>query len=193
MNYNGLPEPKDGLLHFPMPRGVMDVFDIAMIRHRPEWSVLRPSAASWSKCVQLGGGRKKIEDWIDLDYPEWDAETMGLPYEDESVDEFLSLHALDHMTPRAVQDLLAEVQRCLKPHGKFTIVVPHFLGALAWECIEHKSRFGLKTWRNILDNPAYTPINMTAPVEWKLKVGFNMIMGVEERNLVLVTQLHKEA
>lgn len=191
VRYSDPPEPEDdGSLNFPIPESLMEVFDVAMIRRRAEWRTLPHNSA---RRIQIGGGRKKLGGWEDLDYPEWDAETMPLPYEDESVDAFLSLHALDHMTPRAVQDLLAEVQRCLRPHGTFTIVVPHFLGALAWECIEHKSRFGLKTWRNILDNPAYTPINMTAPVEWKLQIGFNMIMGVEERNLVLVTQLHKEA
>lgn len=179
-------------LHFDFPLGLDldDVFDVAMIRERPSFQTIRV-VRDFRRRIHLGPGNKHIEGWTELDYPEWDAETMGLPYNNESVDAFLALHVLDHLSATAVQDLMSEVQRCLVPGGTFTIVVPHHLGTLAWECIEHKTRYGLKTWRNIFANPAYTPINISNRPEivWRLDIGFNMIMGVEERNLVLVTQL----
>jgi len=188
------PEIEDGTINFLPPTSLADVFDIAMIRKRPDWMPL-PLPAIWRKLVQLGGGRKRIEGWEDLDYPEWDAESMPLPYDDESVDAIFSAHALDHMTVTAVQDLLSEIQRVLKIGGTFTNVVPHHMSTLAAECLEHKTRYGIKTWRNIFDNPAYTVINIrqvSRTINWTLKVGYNMVMGVEERNLVLVTQLIKE-
>ena len=185
---------ENGEITFLPPKDLGDVFDIAMIRKRPDFVPL-PAPAIWRKLVQLGGGRKRIDGWEDLDYPEWDAESMPLPYEDDSVDAIFSAHALDHMTATAVQDLLAEIQRVLKPEGTFTNVVPHHMSTLALECLEHKTRYGIKTWRNIFDNPAYTPINVSKPIlfiDWRLRIGYNMVMGVEERNLVLVTQLIKE-
>jgi SAM-dependent methyltransferase len=164
-----------------------DVFEQAMIRQSPTFIDLPLHGVR----VDIGGGNKIMAGWERLDWPDWDAEDKSpLPYVTGLVDAFYCAHALDHISPDAVVYLLAEIDRCLKPGGTFTIVVPHFMSTLAMECIEHRSRYGIKTWRNILDNPAYAP-HYNGGHEWNLTVGYNRIVGVEERNLVLVTQLVK--
>jgi len=180
-----------GQRFFDPPIVVSDVFDIAMIRPRAGFRMI-PEPSKDKILIDIGGGNKVIDGYQRLDWPEWDAERNDLGmFGDEEVDGIFSAHALDHISPESVVRLLVEIQRVLKPNATFTIVVPHFMSTLAWECIEHKSRYGVKTWRNILDNPAYHPHFNNVTVPWQLEVGFNMIMGLEERNLVLVTQLVK--
>lgn len=174
---------------FDTPETLEDVFDIAMIRDRQRWTNL--TFHMTRSDIQLCPGNKMVKGYTGLDYPEWDAETMPLPFGDECITNILCLHSLDHLSPKSVVRLLAEVQRVLMLDGIFTIVVPHHMSTLAHECLEHKSQYGIKTWRNIFKNPAYDPLDARFVPDWRLKIGFNMIMGIEERNLVLVTQLIK--
>lgn len=178
----------DGKLFFPAPYDLSDVFDVAMIRERKGF--IRLPDPGRNRCFDIGGGNKIINGYERLDWPGWIA-TMPIPADDGSVAAVFSAHALDHMTGEEVVYVLMEVDRVLAPGGTFTIVVPHYASQLSAECIEHKSRFGIKTWRNILANPAYSP-HFNRQHEWGLSIGFNMIMGVEERNTVLVTQLIKD-
>ena len=178
----------DGKMFFPAPYDLGGVFDVAMIRERRGFIPL-PDPNFDGRCIDIGGGNKILDGYDRLDWPEWSA-GMPIPGDDGTVLGVFSAHALDHMTGEEVVSLLMEVDRVLAPGGTFTIVVPHYASQLSAECIEHKSRFGIKTWRNILANPAYSP-HFNRQHEWSLAVGFNMIMGVEERNTVLVTQLVK--
>jgi len=192
---NTLPQPDDrGVTTYKSPTGLLEVFDIAMRRPRKEFRPL-PSNWNWAEDeptlrLSFGGGNKRITGYTEIDYPTWDAEKCeAQPYADGTVDGVICLHTLDHLSARAVQFWLADMQRILKPGGSIMIVVPHHMSTLAEECIEHKTRYGLKTWRNILANPGYQLVDMDEPVKWELEIGFNMVMGLEERNLVLVTQL----
>jgi hypothetical protein len=66
------------------------------------------------------------------------------------------------------------------------------MSTLAHECIEHKTQYGLKTFRNILSEINDASVDYPeGRGPWGMRVGFNMVMGLEERNLVLVTQLVK--
>lgn len=202
MYNSNIPErDPEGKMFFPTPYNLSEVFDVAMIRERLGFIVMG-SPEDGEVCIDIGGGNKILEGYERLDYPDWVAGREPIPHEDGSVSSIFSAHALDHMAGEAVVALLVEVDRVLVPGGTFTVVVPHYSSQLAAECIEHKSQFGIKTWRNILANPAYDPhFNFqrgdgyieAEPHAWRLSVGFNMIMGVEERNLVLVTQLIKDA
>lgn len=177
----------EGKMFFSAPYDLSDVFDVAMIRERRGF--IRLPDPKRVVCFDIGGGNKVLDGWLRLDWPEWTAGMM-IPTDDSSVAAVFSAHALDHMTGEEVVYVLMEVDRVLAPGGTFTVVVPHYASQLSAECIEHKSRFGIKTWRNILANPAYSP-HFNRQHEWGLSIGFNMIMGVEERNTVLVTQLVK--
>lgn len=187
------------MTYFAHPTSLWDHFDVAMVRNFPNFQTWGGFAtAPGYKAVQLGAGYKKISGWDNLDYPEWDAEDQTgnkwrLPYADEEVWEVATYHTLDHLSPEAVVRTLAEVQRILKPKGFITIVVPHHTSTLWNECLFHKSRFAIDTWRNIFSERQYSHASDTGVLpDWKFKIGFNMIMGLVERNLVQVTQLIKE-
>jgi SAM-dependent methyltransferase len=176
---------------FEHPVTLWDHFKIAMVRDFPPFfnTHIHPGQTF----VQLGPGEKIIEpgyhNWVNLDWPEWDADDP-LPFQDETVAGICTYHSMDHFpNPTFV---LAEVQRVLKPRGWFVNVVPHYSSQLANECIDHKTRWGTDTWRNILTEHQYKHGMIAGePERWKLKIGFNMIMGLTERNVVLVTQLIK--
>lgn len=169
---------------FGHPVSLWDHFDIAMVRPRADWV---PTLDAFDGMfVQLGPGKKNIDSWDNLDYPDWDADKDKLPYQDDSVDGVATYHSMDHFSRPTF--VLAEVQRVLKVGGWFVNIVPHYSSELANSCIEHKSRFAVDTWRNIFSERQYDH----GPGGWQFRIGFNMLMGLTERNLVLVTQLIKD-
>jgi SAM-dependent methyltransferase len=170
---------------FKHPVTLWEHFDIAMVKPPMRFA----DTHQWgSQYVQLGPGNKLIEGWDNLDYPEWDAETMPLPYDEESVDGISAYHVLDHLSnPIGV---LAEIQRVLVPGGWFVNVVPHYASELWNSDLTHKSRFATETWRSIFDMRHYE--HHDVPFDgWKMNIEFNMIMAYTERNTVLVTKLVK--
>lgn len=176
---------EDRSINFDGLSSFFDAVDIGQIRDgRANW--IEPFGQKLHLCY----GNKKISGWEHLDYPQWNAEVEELPYPDEYFDSVLIMHSLDHMTAGGVVNALYEIQRVLRPGGVFTNLVPHHMSTLAYECLEHHTRWGLKTWRNIFDSPTYVPL-LKQEKEWKFEIGFNMIFGLEERNLVMATQLVK--
>jgi len=174
---------------FGEPWSIWDHWDIAMVRDLPEWVAPRVDLP----CVQFGGGHKHIDGWENWDWPKWNAENRNhviTEYGNGTVGGIACYHTLDHLSPDGVINALAEFQRILAPGAAATIVVPHHMSTLAAECIQHKTRYGIDTWRNIFSERQYTHFHST---EWQLRVGFNMIMGIAERNLVQITQLIKDA
>lgn len=195
-------------LVFDSPYDFEDHFDIAMVRERPYWEHANgvPGAS-----IQLGAGMKTIDGWENLEYPQWNAD-MYMPApgysaeyyldygmenidklkyvrDDESVRRIATYHTLDHLTPDQVIHSLQEFQRVLSPGGVITNIVPHYMSQLANECIQHRSRFAIDTFRNIFSERQYKQFE---EFDWNLRVGYNMVMGLTERNLVLVTQLIKD-
>lgn len=135
--------------------------------------------------LNLGAGNKHIEGATPLDYPEWDADNNALPYVDESVDGIHAYHFLEH-----VEDpvwVLLECQRVLKVGGILNICVPYYTSQMAAHDLDHKHMFCEETWRVLFDNPYYDKNK----VEWKLEVRTNVIIGIVERNLALITQMEK--
>jgi hypothetical protein len=179
---------------YAAPLTAWDHIDIALLRDRRDWR-LSPAKGH---LVQLGAGRKFIEGYDNLDYPQWDAHSRithswKLPYDDGSVSEVVSYFTLDHLEPWAVVRTLREIQRVLMVGGTFACVVPHYSSQLAHECIMHKSQFGVDTWRNIFSERQYDHKADGDTGEWSLTVNVNFMYGITERNLVLVTQMIKEA
>lgn len=140
--------------------------------------------------VQLGCGNKQIDYWANIDYPDFDAD-KPLPYTDESVGAYASYHTLDHLKPKQVIKVLKEIQRTLLPGGTFTNIVPHYSSQLANECIMHRSRWAIDTWRNIFSERQYDGSVDGRNFNWQFDIGLNFIYGITERNTVLVTQLIK--
>lgn len=67
-----------------------------------------------------------------------------------------------------------------------TIVVPHRLGAIAFQDLDHKSFWTEESWKTLFTNPHY---DKNRELPWKFDIKFNAIIGIVERNLALMTQL----
>ena len=178
MTVRKLLQRRSGGWRFTQPVTVGDHFRIATVRDWPSFV----NTSTEGRYIQLGHGMKWIEGWEHFDLPEYNAECDTIPLPEESVVGIATYNMLDHVSdPRKV---LIEAGRVLKDGGTFTCIVPHYLGELAHSCFDHKSQFAVDSWRNALDN-AHDPSQGAIPFE----LGFNMIMGLSENNLFLVTQM----
>jgi len=135
--------------------------------------------------LNLGAGNKKIGGTIALDWPEWDAEKDPIPYETESVGGIIAYHFLEHL--RDPRPVLRECSRVLAPQGVLNIVVPHVMGVMAFQDLDHKSFWTSETWKELFNNPYYEKDHNG----FDFRIGINVIMGLNERNLMLVSQLIK--
>ena len=138
--------------------------------------------------INVGAGTYKVLDGAEaIDYPEWDARTMRLPYEDESVDVIHCYHFLEHFEGEVVVKILKDFQRVLKKGAYVNISVPYYNSHLQAKCLDHKSMFNESTWDNLFNQYSYD----NGSGEWNLEVHTTFIMGVEEKNMALLTQLVK--
>lgn len=161
-----------------------DIFYHGMKREIPE--PVRPGERPW---INMGCGNHLLPDFDNLDLPTWDAEIQWLrKYDDNSVGQIVAFHFFEHLTDP--EFMLWECQRVLRPECPLTIVVPHYLGSMAVQDLDHKHLFSLETWKTTLSNPYYGKGMKGA--RWRFHIHINVIMGVVERNLALVTQLVKE-
>lgn len=147
-------------------------------------------------CLNLGAGNKEINwpiGWEveNLDLPEWDADDDGLnKFDSSSVDGIFAFHFLEHLIDPV--SMLWECQRVLRVGGVMSIVVPYYTAQIMAHDLDHKHPFCEDTWKVLFNTPYYDK-NKVGPSgeSWSFDIGFNMIMGIVERNLVLVTQLIK--
>lgn len=164
-----------------MPYTPLDNFEAGMDRPM--------SASGWKslggKWLNLGAGNKQISGAVPVDLPRWDADRDQLPYDAESVSGIIAYHFLEHV--ESPMKVLIECQRVLRVGGVMNIVVPYGMEDCWLQDLSHKHAFIEDTWKNLFDNPYYS----RDFDRWKFVVNFNMIMGLNRRNLVLVTQLEK--
>lgn len=158
---------------------IQEFFRIGMKRNLPQ---LLPSYSN-NKELELGAGDYP-NGTILLNYPEWDGNMEKILFDDETFDVIHAYHFFEHLDNP--QHCLYECQRILKVGGHMNIVVPYYKSQLAYECLEHKSFFTEETW-NTLFNKACNKYGY----EWKFEVHLNLIIGIAERNLCLMTQLQK--
>lgn len=159
------------------------LFKYAMDRKVPE---LIENAWHGEIVLNLGAGNKIIPGVISHDFPIWDADKEYLPYENEEVSQIHAYHFFEHcQNPVKV---LQECQRVLVPGGHMNICVPYYSAAIASQDLDHKHFFTEETWKTLFKNQYYDKNK----IEWKFRIGFNMICGIVERNLCLLTQLIKE-
>lgn len=164
-----------------------EFFRMGMKRDIPE--LLEPPGRALNiayRAINLGAGLSPIVGTESLDYPYWDGMQDDIPAEQNSVGALYAFHFLEHLSGERVIHMLREAERVLVVGGIFNIVVPHRLGALAYQDLDHKSFFTDETWRNLFDNPYYKKHG-----EWRLRIHLNVTIGINERNLALFTQLVK--
>lgn len=169
--------------HYLEPTTMMDLFEIASNRPQNNFSLGRPGLER----LNIGAGFKYIEATQILDLPKWNAETDPIPYDDETVGVIYCIGMLDHISN--VPKFLKECQRVLAPGGTLNISVAHVKSNMAWDDIYHKTWFTEDTWKKIFTPTYWEPDYF----EWKLRVNCNMIMGIVERNLFILTQMIREA
>jgi len=154
-----------------------------MDRRLPAW-LLPPSLDMVA--INLGSGNKEIGATtpFDADRGWWAGEQ--LPFEDESVDLVIAYHFFEHLTKVDLLDTLRELERILKPGGVINSVTPHWSAEIAHQDLDHKLFFTEQTWNNLFHNDYY---DGTMPRDWMFHVGFQLIIGLVQRNLVLLTQI----
>lgn len=141
-----------------------------------------------TNAINLGAGNSHIPGTVSLDFPAWDGSRDPLPYADNSVSSVFAFHFLEHLTGAQVIEMLREIQRVLVPGGTAQIVVPYYKANIAFQDLDHKAFFTEETWRTLFRNPYY---NKNREEPWVLFENVNVIIGVVERNLSLMTQLVK--
>lgn len=76
--------------------------------------------------LHLGCGKKRIEGYLncDLKGSEYDCDIRKLDFVDESAEEIMAIHVVEHFALPEVLDVMIEWNRVLKPGGKLIIELP---------------------------------------------------------------------
>jgi predicted SAM-dependent methyltransferase len=175
---------------------IQELFNIGMKRQLPNLATPPTYHGMRRPIIELGAGNNPIPDQYNLggdskydyDLPDWDGTKDKIPHSDNSIAGIYAFHFFEHFTGEQVIRLLRECERVLIPGGVLTTVVPHRLGSMAYQDLDHKSFYMEETWRTLFDNSDYDK-NREQP--WRFKIYFNVIIGIVERNLALMTQLIK--
>jgi len=84
--------------------------------------------------LNLGCGNKRLPGWVNVDFvPEtrpdqvWNLERLPWPWADNSVDEVLMEHVLEHLgaAPDVYIGIIKELHRVCRDGAKINVVVPH--------------------------------------------------------------------
>jgi predicted SAM-dependent methyltransferase len=101
--------------------------------------------------IDLGCGPSKRPGYIGIDILPLDGVDIVADFEkglsfipDNSVDEIVSFHLLEHITE--LDHMMREIHRILKPTGIKKIVVPHWSNPHYYSDYTHKRFFGLYTF-----------------------------------------------
>lgn len=141
---------------------------------------------NYGRQIDLGGGYNPVPGAVAVDIQDGQDFNMDptLRYDSDSIDVIHAYHLLEHLdTP---VHLLQECQRVLKVGGHMSIVVPYYNSQLQASCWEHKSFFSEESWEQ-----TFCKNCNKFGYKWYFHVHLNVIMGVVEKNMCLVTQLVK--
>ena len=167
---------------FQPPQSLIDFFNLGMFRYVPKFQ----HKVNVETVINIGAGIKHIDGAMSLDLPEWDADTMAIPFGDDMVDIIYALHFLEHV--KEPIKLLRECERVLRPGGVINVVVPYYRSQIAHVDLDHKHYFTERTFNNLFKNDYYEKNHQN----WRLAVGLQLIMGLEERNICLFAQITKD-
>ncbi|MDE1971314.1 MAG: methyltransferase domain-containing protein [Patescibacteria group bacterium] len=89
--------------------------------------------------LNLGCGSNKIEGFVNIDIEEsckpdliHDFTKQPLPFDDNSIEEVVMFHTIEHINKRLHPLILSEVRRVLQPSGLFIVSFPEFS-----KCVEN--------------------------------------------------------
>jgi hypothetical protein len=159
-----------------------DLFHFGMKRE------LNPLLAYNGITLDIGsslGDRWTNPDARSLGPPDWNFPRDNIPYEEASVSTIHCYHFLEHLTGADAISFLRECERVMIPGASvMNFCVPYYKSNLAAECLDHKSQWTEETFRNLFDNSGYDIAGC-----WDLRLHFQLIAGVVERNLCIIGQL----
>jgi len=137
--------------------------------------------------LNLGAGYKHITGTTRMSLETgWSA--PRLKNKNETVDGIFALHFFEHLERSKLLDTLRECERVLRPGAPLNVVVPWYGAQLAYQDLDHRTFWTVETWKNLLDNQYY---DGSMPRDWRFRENFSIIMGLNDRNLVVVSQLVK--
>lgn len=140
--------------------------------------------------LNLGSGRKRLPfSAVDLDLPRWDARKDDIPFGTGQVAAIYAFHFFEHLDGDTAVRVIRECDRVLKTGGTLNVVVPYYSSQLQAQNLDHRSVWCEETWHNLLDDDTY---QREYPQRLSLRVGFNVICGIVERNICLMTQLIRD-
>ena len=172
-----------------MPATLLENFAAAMDREAPEWHPMNWRSMEQGIILNLGAGKKLIPGTIPLDADRgWWGGKNPIPFENGDVDGIYAYHFLEHLDKKDLLALLKECQRVLRPGGLFNIAVPWWASEISHQDLDHKSFFSEQSLGNLFKNQYY---DGTMPRDWHFTIRSTMIMGLVQRNMVVMMQLER--
>jgi len=139
--------------------------------------------------IDIGGtvNKNTKSDFV-FSLPEWYFPRDNIPVQSGTVSLIHCYHFLEHLSGEDAIKFLLEVQRVLKDGGIFQFGMPYYNTELAHHDLTHKSFWTESSFENLMRCKYY---NVTEH-NWNLYIQSQCIIGVVERNLMLVGQLIKK-
>lgn len=132
--------------------------------------------------LHLGCGRTIIPGWINLDWMAApgvdlvvnldDCEPGRIPLANDSVDELLAAHLIEHI--RSPLPLMQELHRITRPNGLMKLRVPYGSSDDAWTDPTHCRPYFIDSW-GYFGQPYY----------WRADYGYRGDWDIEELSLIL--------
>ena len=139
--------------------------------------------------LNVGAGKKQIEDADPIDYPGWIAGT-SLPVDTGTVAQIYAFHFLEHLDVDDLVRTLREFERVLMVGGLVNIVVPFWDSELAHQDFDHKTFWSETSLRQLFFNTYYDGV-MEHARYWKFQINAVVIMGIVQRNLAVLAQIER--
>lgn len=135
--------------------------------------------------LNLGCGRHRLDDAINLDQPQWRAPRLER-FAPESVGLVHAYHFFEHLTAETLVPMLQEIQRVLKFGGVLQYCVPYALAPIAYMDVTHKTFWTEETMRTLLESRGYDSARIDG-----LSMQCQWIAGIDSQNLAVIGQLIK--
>jgi tetratricopeptide (TPR) repeat protein len=138
--------------------------------------------------LNIGCGKNIISEWINIDNSSLpgvdviadldECDTKQLPFNDDTVDELLASHVLEHI--KNTLSLMQELHRIAKPNAKFIIRVPYGSSDDAYEDPTHIRKFFMNSF-GYFSQPFYWRADYGYMGDWLTK---NIILIVDKDRFI---------
>jgi SAM-dependent methyltransferase len=127
--------------------------------------------------LDIGCGENRHEGFVGMDKRQLatvdilhDIEEIPYPIKDESCDEIIASHIMEHVKPWLTVDIFNELWRIMKPEGLLEISVPYAGSPAYWQDPTHCNGFIPVTFEYF--DPTRTLWSVYKPKPWLLEKGY---------------------